>query len=330
MDFRDSEIVAADVGGTHVRLALVSQRADSTDLTARGLKKYASEDFPSLGAIFSDYLAGLDSQQHIGAAAIAIAGIASNGVVRGSRLAWDVTDAEIRSVVGGCPVYFVHDFFAIAVGTQHVEHSASTILAAGRVNDGTVAVMGPGTGFGAAIVTRDKDRITVIRTEAGQMGFVPSSELESNLADLAAAEVDRVRIETFLSGSGLALIYRLLKDIRGEAPAAKSPQSIGEDAHTGADPSAERAIDVFFGMMASVARNLALAYYAEGGVLFGGGVIGHLLPMMDRDRFVSIFTSDDTMYEFLQALPLAVLNDEALPMIGAAAAFRDARRPPRG
>src|SRR5690348_10997938 len=76
-----SRMLAADVGGTHARVALVdATRADT--LEVRCYEKYACAEFPGLGAILKAFVGGLGASDaaSIDGGAIACAGYELDGV----------------------------------------------------------------------------------------------------------------------------------------------------------------------------------------------------------------------------------------------------------
>lgn len=259
--------------------------------------------------------------EDIRVASIAIAGQLADGVVSGTQLVWQVQESELTEVIGEIPLHFVNDFYAAALGSQHTANAKTTELNRGKANSGTVLVLGPGTGFGAAAILKRNENVHVLRTEAGQMTFAPTTAVERTLVESALAENNQPRIETFLSGGGLELICRLLHPIENRSNETRTAAEICRDAIRQADQYAERAVQMFWEMLASVVRNLSLAYYAEGGVMLAGGVVNNLIPTLQQQQFLHRFTDDEIMHDFLNNLPIHVLDSAEVPVIGAAASI---------
>ena len=72
------------------------------------------------------------------------------------------------------------------------------------------AVVGPGTGFGAATLIKRDGRLTSLSGEAGHVGFAPENPLQVELLAGLANEFGRVSDERLVSGSGLVNIYQFL------------------------------------------------------------------------------------------------------------------------
>ena len=312
-------ILAADVGGTHARFAMIPESRNVADYAACETQSFRCADYPGLAAIVASYLEGVGVRWQVKAAAIAIAGVESDGVIKGTRLAWDVDTAAVSEAIGGQPVTFVNDFLAAAVGSQVYCAMPSVVLQEGSAGGRTVVVLGPGTGFGAAAVSKTEAGIQVMRSEAGQMPFAPTTGIQEQLAEQYRRDTgNRPTNETFVSGSGLSLIYRLLGGSHGEAKS--SPAAVIDGARHRADATARRALSVFCSMLGGVCQVLALGYYADGGVVIGGGVARRMVPELVNSDFVERFVSHESMQGFLQQLPVGLLDDDEYAIAGAAAA----------
>lgn len=312
-------ILAADVGGTHARLAMIPDSRKVADYAACETQTFRCADYPGLAAIVAAYLERVGAYWQVNSAAIAIAGVESDGVIKGTRLAWDVDVATVSEAIGGKRVTFVNDFLAAAVGSQVYCTKPSVVLQEGSVGGRTVVVLGPGTGFGAAAVSKTETGVQVMRSEAGQMPFAPTTDIQEQLSERYWQDAgSRPTNETFVSGGGLSLIYRLLGGLDGEA--RSSPAAVIDGARHRADTTAGRALSVFCSMLGGVCQALALGYYADGGVLIGGGIARRIVPeLMDSD-FMERFVSHESMQDFLRHLPVGLLDDDEYAIAGAAAA----------
>src|SRR5688572_27830928 len=81
--------LAADVGGTHARIALVQRRPDGS-IEILDHQKYACADFPSLTAIIADFLA-TPGRGPIHDAAIGCAGMRRDDLVISINLPWSIS-----------------------------------------------------------------------------------------------------------------------------------------------------------------------------------------------------------------------------------------------
>ena len=98
-----------------------------------------------------------------------------------------------------------------------------------------------------------------------------------------------------------------------EAPA------IGAAARAG-ERHASEAVDLFARLLASAAGNLALTALARGGVYLSGGIAPRILPFLRQPSVLAAFRDKPPMRDLLEAIPLSVVLDEQLGLIGAARA----------
>lgn len=160
--------LAADIGGTHARLGLVAPQADGSPRVL-AYRSYRCADHPHLDDIVRDFCAGLDA--HPRELVLASAGYLHAGVVVNRNLAWPLVPATLERELGLERVRFLNDFEALAHAIAHVDDTTSVPLKAAFVPDsdaGPVAVIGPGTGLGAAVWFPGEPP-RVLATEAGQM-----------------------------------------------------------------------------------------------------------------------------------------------------------------
>ena len=315
---RGPATLVADVGGTFARLGLAVY--ESGRFVVHSVRKYRGRDYNSLADIITAYLKATARPDGPRACSVAIAGLIQDDAVTGSNLAWRVDKAQIRAAAGDVPTSFVNDFYAVALGVRHDKESVETCLQAGDSDGGTIAVLGPGTGFGAAVILDEKDKAPVLRTEAGHMSFTPASEREKALADCFRERHHRPIVESFVSGPGLSNICECLTILEGGKGRRLSAQEICTAAASGEDAFALQAVHHFCEMFGSACRDLALAYYADGGVYLAGGMTGHLKEFLADGRFLQRFLDDEEMVAFLRRVPINIIDGEAAALVGAAAA----------
>ncbi|MCG8432817.1 MAG: glucokinase, partial [Gammaproteobacteria bacterium] len=73
--------------------------------------------------------------------------------------------------------------------------------------------------------------------------------------------------------------------------------------------------------LASTARNLALAYFASAGVLFGGGMLQRMWPLFDSQHFEQHFVDSGALKGFTENLPVSLVESDHGAVIGAAASL---------
>src|SRR6516164_7932370 len=93
--------LAADIGGTHARIGLVSQQPDGArPVTVLQYHRYACADWPSLTAVLKDFVGQLDRSVHVDRCAVASAGYVLGDAIVNDNLPWPVSIRDIRDSLG--------------------------------------------------------------------------------------------------------------------------------------------------------------------------------------------------------------------------------------
>ncbi|HET8898840.1 MAG TPA: glucokinase [Rhodanobacteraceae bacterium] len=318
-----TRFVAADVGGTHARVALASARAgQAVELSA--YHKYNCSEWPDLAAILSDFIER-EARQSVSRCALAIAGYLIDDRVVNENLVWPVTLGGLRARLKLDDVALVNDFAALAYAIEGLGSKAGITLGDAVDGDprGPRVVLGPGTGLGAALILPQASSPLVLATEAGQAALAPRTALEREILGVMAAGDRHVSTESALSGPGIVNLYNAVVSLRGGKPQYSTPSEVVTAALGGTDPLAQQALDTFAGLLGSFAGDLALIYGASGGVALAGGVLGHLHDYLPRSAFVERFLDKGRMRAFLERVPVRLLDHGRLGVLGAAGWYLD-------
>jgi len=310
--------VAADVGGTHARVAVVCAPRGEP-LKVEQFRKYACAEYPSLAAILRDFLDAAGG--HIDEVALACAGYAVSGNLINSNLPWPVSIDEMRTALGLRRLGLVNDFEAVAYGVPGIDRSGTVLLSgpAETPAAGPVLVVGPGTGLGAAVRIPAPGCTVVLATEAGQTGFAPGSELEIEILRLLRRSASHVPVEQLLSGPGLVNLYGALCALRGATPVLRAPAAISDAAVNGRDELAREALEVFCGLLGGVVGDLVLLYRAQAGVYLAGGILPQIQSFLLHSSFKARFLDKGQMRPVLERVPVRLIDHGQIGVIGAAA-----------
>ncbi|MEP7043138.1 MAG: glucokinase [Dokdonella sp.] len=315
----DAPLIAADVGGTHARIALVEPAADGAAAFAiPHYQKYACAEFPSLAAIIGTFR---DTHLHaqVDRVALAIAGYVIDDAVVNVSLPWTVSVSGLRAALGVRELAIVNDFEAAAHAIGHIDASNAILLSGPAVAaDGPVLLVGPGTGLGAAVRIPHPQRTLVLATEAGQATLAAQSDFEFELLRELRRRGTRVLIEDVLSGTGLANLHAAIRALRAAPARAMTPAQITAAALARSDAFASETVEVFCAWFGSVLGDLALLYGATGGIYLAGGVLPQMKPLLLQSRFVERFIEKGTMREALARTPVRLIEHAQLGVIGAA------------
>lgn len=315
--------LAADVGGTHARIGLVSATGDCAQPVA--LLRYATYEcaqFPSLGEILRAFLFD-HALAPVCCGSIACAGYPDGEQVINTNLPWPVSISELRAALDVRELALINDFQAMACATEFLRADDTTLLAGPAVvASGPVLVMGPGTGLGAAVrIPALNGRSIILSTEAGQAAFAPSTPRELAILDRLLRESSHVPVEQLVSGPGLHTIYRTLGLIEGSPTPLESPARITAAAIAGGDALARDALDTFCGLLGSVVGDLILLYGAQGGVFLAGGILPQMREFLQHSSFHARLLSKGRMRSVLAQVPVRLLEHGNLGVIGAASWF---------
>ena len=312
--------VAADVGGTHVRLGLVRADDAGCPLSVSEYRKYQCADYPGLAEIFEAYLRQLPGVA-VSRGVIASAGYPlEDGSVISANLPWKLSPAAIRERLGFADLRLVNDFEALAHAVAGFDGEQAIRLAGPAIAtaQGPVLVLGPGTGLGAAVWIPNGTRPVVLATEAGQASLAAGNARELALLGQMLRGRSHVSIEHALSGPGLLNLYHAVCALHGSEPALATPNAVTAAALDGHDGAAREALEVFCGLLGSVCGDLALTYGIQGGVYLAGGILPHLGDFLLRSDFAARFLDKGPMREALQRIPVKLVEHGQLGVIGAA------------
>ncbi|MGE0355034.1 MAG: glucokinase [Gemmatimonadales bacterium] len=317
------QLLAGDIGGTKTRLVLLEQQSGGNRVVHE--ERYPSNQFPGLGPIVTRFLREAGGRP--GAACFGIAGPVVERRVQATNLAWVVDQDELRDALG-IPVRLINDFAAIGHGIPHLKPADVTVLQSGRADEhGVIAYLGAGTGLGQGFLVWNGDRYQVHSSEGGHASFASMDGIEDRLAGALRERFGHVSWERLLSGAGLVAIYRFLSGedgtpgpARAEIDAADDPAPvISSHALAGTDPHCVRALEVFVSIYGAQAGNLALTFLATGGVYVAGGIAPKILARLVDGPFLDAFRSKGRMKALLARIPVKVITNTDVGLLGAAA-----------
>lgn len=311
-----SSFLAADVGGTHARIGLVVADASTGQPDIVAYKTYRCADHASLADIVCSFCR--EQGAHPRALVLACAGFVNRGVVVNDNLAWPVVLDQLRIEGGFASVDVLNDFEAFAHAVGHVDEASSKVIVDGVPNPhGAVAVIGPGTGLGAALRLPGRPA-RVLHTEAGQMELAVRPGIEQAIrAELGPAD-GYVSYEHVLSGPGVLRLYRALATVHGVSAPLGDPGEITALALAGMDPLACETVDHFCRWLGAFCGDVAMAFSASGGVCLAGGFLARLASVLRSGPFTERFLDKGVMRPFLNNTPVVVVEHGRLGVLGAA------------
>jgi glucokinase len=316
-------VLGGDLGGTKVLLGLFS--VDGTQCAATCSRSFPSADYGDLPSIVRAFL-GPDCPG-IDAAVIGVAGPVTGGRARLTNLPWTVDADDLRTLLGTPSVEVINDIQATAYGVLTLPDTAFTQLSGSTPRAGSAAVIAAGTGLGQAGLYWDGHAHHVVASEGGHADFAPRTVLEAALCDHLRHRFGHASYERVLSGPGLVNIYEFLRDTgRGEEPPdlarrleAHDPAAvISELALAGTAPICTQALDLFVSIYGAEAGNLALKFYAIGGVFVAGGIAPKIESKLRDGTFVAAFRDKGRMAALMETIPVRIVLEPRAGLAGAA------------
>jgi glucokinase len=179
-------------------------------------------------------------------------------------------------------------------------------------------LLGAGSGLGVSGLIPAADGWVALGTEGGHTSFSPARRARDRHPALRPALFPHLSHERLLSGPGLELIHRALRDRAGLAPQALAAPEITRRAWTAATPCAET-LDAFCAVLGTVAANLAVTLGALGGIYIGGGIVPRLGEYFDRSPFRARFEDKGRFSDYVKGIPTYVITAEHATFVGASA-----------
>jgi len=319
-----TELVAVDIGGTNARFTIATVRDDgSIDLgEVVTLPTHAYASLRSAWEAFAEKI----GRPLPDAGAIAIAAPVDGSVIKLTNSPWVIRPSLIPSVLGLERYTLINDFGAVAYAVSRVQDKDLRHLCGPDEplgTQGTISVVGPGTGLGVAQLHRQVDKITVVETEGGHIDFAPLDKLEDQILERLRQRYRRVSIERLVSGPGLANIYEALAAIEGRVVPVGDDKELWKLALGGEDILAAAALDRFCLTLGAVAGDLALAHGAWSGTVIAGGVGARIADHLPISGFAGRYMAKGRFEARMARIPVKLITHEQPGLLGAAAAFAE-------
>lgn len=315
------QIVSVDIGGTHARFALAEVQSGHVvklgDAVTMPTAEHAS--FQTAWEAFAAHCGAPLPR----AVAIAIAAPVTGDLIKFTNNPWIIRPALIGEKLGVDQSVLVNDFEAVGhavaqAGPEHFSHLCGP--EAPLPDDGTISIIGPGTGLGVAHIWRGAGSYHVVATEGGHVDFAPLDGIEDAILSRLRKRYRRVSAERVVSGPGLVDIYETLAGIEGRAVLQLDDKALWALGTSGEDSLAAAAVDRFCLSLGSVAGDIALAQGGKG-VVIAGGLGLRIQHTLLQSGFAERFRAKGRFEALMAALPVKLITHPQPGLFGAAAAF---------
>lgn len=325
-------LLAADIGGTHTRLAYVQ---DNGPVPVRHEKSYISAQHENFTDILTRFLSEYALQAPFDVACFAIAGPILDDCVAVTNLPWRICTYDLQDALQTSNVILINDFLAVAYAVPELTDHDLVTLQTGKAieNSGNInaVVLGAGTGLGAAHLVWHNGNYIALSSEAGHAGFAPDTAIQERLLSCLHNEHSHVSVEMLLSGRGIYTIYQFLRDelgtpessvLRKAIEETDPAQVITEHAISGNDPLSVQTLACFVEIYGAVAGDITLHYYPVNVVYLAGGIAPKIRELLGSEAFINAFSNKGLMQTNLQALPIKLIISENPGLAGAISCAR--------
>jgi glucokinase len=325
-------IVAGDVGGTKVHLALYGFRQGK--LVHVRDERFPAAEFTGLEDIVRRFISESGSPE-VTAACFGVPGPVRGGRLRLTNLPWVLDSRELSDHLHIAHVFLINDLEANGYGIPELTPDQLSTLNVGDPSAvGNRAVVSAGTGLGEAILVWNGKTHIPMPSEGGHTDFGARNPLEAELLVYLTKKLNgRVSYERVVSGPGLHNIYTFLRDEQKmEEPSwladrmkTEDPNAvIGEVAELGTSDLCVKTLDMFVASYGAEAGNMVLKALAIGGVYLGGGIAPKILKTMHNGVFLQAFTDKGRLSDLCIHTPVHIILESRAALLGAAA-YAEAR-----
>ncbi len=319
----DKTLLVGDVGGTNARFALARMVDGATVLDHH--ESFPAEKYPTFLGGVKAFIDGCETKPTGGV--IAVAGPVEDGAIDLTNSPWAVSETELQTL-GLNPVKLINDFEALAWGAPVVPEANLEKLGGPDAGDphATIAVLGPGTGFGVSALVRDaRGGEMAMPSEGGHACFPPGDPVEDEILRILRRRYDRVSIERLICGPGLLNMHQALAEIEGRETHIDDPAEITTTALADPNTPCGATLARFCAILGAVAGDIALTTGARGGVYIAGGIAPRILPFLKASPFRERFERKGRFKDYMADIPTWVITHKHAALLGAArVAFAEA------
>lgn len=351
-------VLIGDIGGTNIRLRLVQMTKDINipPIIVKSELK-STFKFKSLEFLLRDFISGLNENQKPQIAVIGIPGpVEDNQLLTLPNIPhWKLENGdELGARLRIKKFKFLNDFVCNGYGIQtdlkeNVDYIKLNNVTA--IKDGPKLMIGPGTGLGMGYLLKNKNDkyYTIGSSEGGGQDFSAKSEFLLKLRQFVRDEVGlgNVSLGKMCSGRSLIPIYKFLylngneqkKKFNREPTLGnridmfnkyKQVDKVGElnfeittKGLSGECELCRETLLLFIEIFAEIAGDLALFTLPTNGVYLLGGLTRIITPLLlNNTIFLEHFKNKDHFWFLLQKIPIYLIQNKDIGLIGAAEAAR--------
>lgn len=315
-----NSVLAADVGGTNARFALLSRNEDDF-WNIDAYQKFKGDDYKTFQDVLAAYLDQLDEQPS--AAIFSVAGPVTNQKVTLTNRNWILDAAQLKERFNFSRCVITNDFTAMTRSVAELRESDFIHIKDGQRNPAEpVLVAGPGTGFGVGYLIPHKSGWAVMSTEGGHQAYSPQSPRELELLQILQAEHGYISLERVAAGIGLPDVHKAISQRLRKPYSPLSPAIIREKAKSG-DAVCLEICEIRANAVMGALGDMALSGGARGGIIMAGGVSERMLDFFTAPMAMERFLERGPYRSYMEDIEIRLLTHPQAALIGAAAYFED-------
>ena len=296
-------ILIADLGATNARFCVTK---DSSSFFCEA--NYKISNFNSLESLCLQYMSD-HKLEDLDKAIIGVAAPILGDKVIFVNVNLEFSISQIRRKLFSAGLLVVNDLELQGYAISSLKTSDLSYIGEPKLSDGAKILIAPGTGLGLAGIVNGN----VVATEAGHINIsdkISRPDLKK-IMDRFMSDFKRVpTYEDFLSGRGITYFYSSLTENADNELSSEDILSNRTDTYC------LQVINLLNYLLSSYLRYMALVWGANGGVLLSGSIVNSLLLEEDYQEFRKTFEDSETMGDFMQSTPLAIVNIENIGFVG--------------
>lgn len=316
------DLVVVDIGGTHARFAIASIGEDGA-ISLSEPETLHTEDHASFQTAWEEFRRRQGGTLP-DALSMAIAGPVGGEVIRFTNNPWIIRPALVKSKLGVERYSIVNDFEAVAHAVARAPEDQFLHLTGPDEplgSEGTISVLGPGTGLGVAHLWRSSGQYRVQATEGGHADFAPLDLIEDAILARLRKRHTRVSVERVVAGPAIVDIYQTLAAMERRSVPESDDVEIWTKGMSGEDSLAAAAVDRFCLSLGSVAGDIALVQGGFAGVVIAGGLGYRIRETLLTSGFADRFRAKGRFAGLMGSIPVKLIVHPQPGLFGAAAAF---------
>jgi len=306
-------ILAADIGGTTSRFGVFSDGPDGPVLQASVYSFSTRDDNINSFSTFLDYYQQhkpdhMPSLHDVSRVILAVPGPVSGLRCPLPNIDWDI---DLNTATAN-NMTLLNDFTAQACACvlPEVINELILIKTGQDTGQGSIAIIGAGTGLGHGCLVFNGNRFIPVPSEAGYTVFAFNSEKEKQFEQFMLSHINTPYIvnDMVVSGNGLSLLYEFFT---GQYQSAEEIFNNNNNKET---------LEMFSCFYGRVCRNYCLTNAITGKLIISGGIAIKHPELIMSDSFMDELTrTASPAYDvLLQDLPVYLNPNEEIGLIGAA------------